>query len=200
MKYLKIFKAFENLNSDLTYELIEDTIKSYEDEGEIKIQKIEVWTPLSKKNNLYYFITGFEYCLMSDGQFQKDPFDFVNYETDLDDYFKAKSEKGNSNKEGFYFKVVLNRKFAENFKPSFLEEMGLDHYNLLYKECVGAFDLVNKRKMVFEMCQEIFSMFQSIYGEEYKPNIFYRVNQTYTLSKEGSPADKFAVLHFKIEV
>ena len=199
MKYLKIFKTFENLNSELTYELIEDTLTSYKDEGDIQIKQIENWIPLSKKNNLLYFVTGFEYFLMSDGQFVEDPFNFVNFETDMDDYFKAKSPKKYSDKDGIYFEVILNRQFAESFKPSFLKEISLDHYNLLYKESSGVYDMVNKRRVFFEMCQEMFSMFQSLYGEEYKPNIFYRVNQTYTLSKEGG-SQKFAVLHFKIEV
>ncbi len=197
MKYLKIFKAFENLNSELTYEFIEDTLTSYKDEGDIQINQIENWIPLSKKNNLLYFVTGFEYCLMSDGQFVEDPFNFVNFETDTNDYFKAKSAKKYSDKDGIYFEVILNRQFSESFKPSFLEEMG--HDNLLYKESSGVYDMVNKRRVIFEMCQEMFSMFQSIYGEKYKPDIFYRVKETYTLSKEGG-SQKFAVLHFKIEV
>jgi hypothetical protein len=88
---------------------------------------------------------------------------------------------------------------VEEFKPTFIEEMGLDHYNLLYKEEPIVFDRINKRRLIFEVMSKILDRFLKLYKDK-KPNVFYRVVETYLINDYNKSSNKpFSIIQIKVE-
>ena len=187
---MKKFKQFikslnENLETEFptTYEEIEDTFLDYIDSVKIKSREIENWNKSISRKNLFYFLASFEYCLISNGEFQQDPFFFVDDETDMDDWWKAKSVKESTNKDGIYFEISLNCDFVKEFNPSLCSKRSLE---------LTSFQDVFKRKSIFEMVKSIFYRFQKLHTNV---DVFYRIRETY----DCSGTHPFAVLQFKVE-
>jgi len=185
----------ENLENEFTinYEEIEDTFLDYIDSGKIKSRELENWNnslrwPRSiSKSNLFYFLNNFEYCLILGGEFQEDPFFFVDDETDMDDYWKAKSTKESSNKSGIYFEMSLNCDFVNKFKSNLFDDT-----DFLISGYQNTLDSVYKRRLIFEMVKSIFYRFQKLHTNV---DVFYRIRETY----DCSGTHPFAVIQFKVE-
>jgi hypothetical protein len=190
MKYLKLYQNYrqyikEDLENDFptTYEEIEDTFLDYIDSGKIKSRQLENWNKSISRKNLFYFLSSFEYCLISNGEFQEDPFYFVDDETDMEDYWKAKSTKESTNKDGIYFEISLNCDFVKRFYPILCSDRSLE---------LTSFQDVYKRKSIFEIVKSIFYRFQKLHTNV---DVFYRIQATY----DCSGTHPFAVLQFKVE-
>jgi hypothetical protein len=200
MKYLKLYQNYrqyikEDLENEfpITYEEIEDTFLDYIDSGKIKSRELENWNnslrwPRSiSRSNLFYFLNNFEYCLILNGEFQEDPFYFVDDETDMDDYWKAKSAKESTNRDGIYFEMSLNCDFVNKFKSNLFDDT-----EFLISGYQNTIDSVYKRRLIFEMVKSIFYRFQKLHTNV---DVFYRIRETY----DCSGTHPFAVLQFKVE-
>ena len=184
MKYLKLF---ENFNLPISYDEIEDTFLDYIDSGKIKSKQLENWNKSISRKNLFYFIASFEYCLISNGEFQEDPFYFIDEETDSDDYWKAKSVKESTNKDGIYFEISINCDFVKKFKSNLFDDT-----EFLISGYQNTLDSVYKKRFIFEIIKSIFYRFQKLHTNV---DVFYRILATY----DCSGTHTFAVLQFKVE-
>jgi len=196
----KKFKQFikslnENLETEfpLTFGEIEDTFLDYIDSGKIKSRELENWNnslrwPRSiSRSYLFYFLNNFEYCLILGGEFQEDPFYFVDDETDMNDYRKAKSAKESTNKMSIYFEMSLNCDFVNKFKSNLFDDT-----EFLISGYQNTLDSVYKRRLIFEMVKSIFYRFQKLHTNV---DVFYRIREIY----DCSGTHPFAVLQFKVE-
>jgi hypothetical protein len=193
MKYLKLYQNYkqyikEYLENEFptTYEEIEDTFLDYIDSGKIKSRQLENWNKSISRSNLFYFLTNFEYCLILGGEFQEDPFYFVDDETDMDDWWKAKSAKESTNKDGIYFEMSLNCDFVKKFKSNLFDDTEYLISGGWLKNSVY------KNRFIFEIIKSIFYRFQKLHN---KVDVFYRILATY----DCSGAHPFAVIQFKVE-
>jgi hypothetical protein len=192
MKYLKLYESF----SEITFSDVEDNMYNYIDDGYISLKESSFEYDNVKKRqprNLSQLIYGFEYCLISEGEFQKDPFHFINEETDKDDYWNVKYLKKSSNVEGIYFELDLYSKFVKNFNSVFeIPEKPAHLSNIDY---IFSFDgfitTVYRRRLIFEIMKEIFRNFQN---RNKNVDVFYIITIDYSLDKEI-----FAKLQLKIE-
>jgi hypothetical protein len=185
VNYIKLYQNYikEHLESKITYEEIENTyLSSHIDMGKIKSIELQDWNKSISKNNLFYFLSNFEYCLISNGEFQQNPFYFIdNIDDNIDDLWKAKSVKESTNKDGIYFEISLDCNFTKDFIQGPINS--------------GTFvNMIEKRKMIFQMTKSIFKMFQKLYCDK-NIDVFYIIKSTY----DCFGTHPFAVLQFKVE-
>lgn len=195
MKYLKLF---ENFQTEITYEDIEDTLLNYIDSGDITMQQSsnpesdqDFFTKIPDRR-LFYFLQDYVYCLSKDGKLQEDPFKHISHdEDDTQQYFKVPRWKVNTNNKAIHFYLTINNGLTNKVTPDFIDKEQLQY--LLNKMSTYATSL--NRRFIFQILKQIFYRLVSLYPNR-KIDIFYKVFSTYSL---GSPNKPFAEIRFRIE-
>lgn len=199
MKYLKLF---ENFQTEITYEDIEDTLLNYIDSGDITMEQSvqssesdQNFFTKTPDNRLFYFLQDYVYCLSKDSKLQEDPFKHINHdEDDLQQYFKVPRWKVNTNNKAIHFYLTIKNGFANKVIPDFIDKEQLQY--LLNKMSTYATSL--NRRFIFQILKQIFSRLVSLYSDV-KIDIFYKVFSTYSPSPISDSPFAFAQIRFRVE-
>lgn len=191
MKYLKMFENFE---TEIVYEDIEDMLIDYIDSGDIYMKYLgstdNDWFFNLVRPNMTTFLMTYVTCLIDEDDFMEDPFESITLDTDTDEYFKVEKSTQNKDSKSIYFKIDISKKLALKF------------FNISDSETKIAFwvtkniyrDIVIKR-FIFKILKSIFSKFLLFYKNT---KIFYRVYATYDLM--SSESRTFANIVFRVEL
>ncbi len=191
MKYLKLF---ENFQTEITYEDVEDMLLNYIDSGDISMKEDESlesnWFFNLINPNLWTFFRSYVTFLSGDGKMNEDPFNFITLDTDSDDYFKVEKPAQNRGLKSIYFELEISKKLALKF----LEESDSETKSVLIDSTGNIYKTILIRRFIFKVLKNVFSRFISFYKNT---KIFFRIVDTWSLSLENKP---FARLIFRIEL